>query len=412
MAIVKPFQCIRPNRENASMVAELPYDVFSREEARKITQCNPQSFLNVDRADTKFPDDVDMYDLRVYEKARELLAGMIDSETLIRDSQECYYIYELTMDGRKQAGIVACVSIDDYGNGVVKKHENTREDKELDRIRHVDITKAQTGPIFLAYRSEEKINEIVKKASSRMPLYDFAREDKTIHRVWKVSDQKLIQEIEAMFLNISALYIADGHHRAASAVKAGLKRRKEVPGYTGKEPFNYVLSVLFPHDQLMILPYNRVVYGLNGLSKQEIMKKIEDGFVVTPMGKKAYVPVEKCCFGMELGGQWYELKAKAGILSEDLVDRLDVSVLQEYILCPILGIDDPRVDERIQFIGGNKGVTELEKRVGDKEAAAFTLYPTSMEELLSVADAGQLMPPKSTWFEPKLLSGLFIHEID
>lgn len=411
MAIVKPFQCIRPNRESAAVVAELPYDVFSRGEAREIVRKNPRSFLNIDRPDAGFPDDVDMYDLRVYDKAKELLDGMIDSGTLLCDGQECYYIYEITMDGRKQAGIAACVSIDDFTGNVVKRHENTREDKELDRIRHVEATNAQTGPIFLAYRSNASINEIVKKASARMPLYDIAREDKTIHRIWRVSDQGLIQDIEKLFSQIPALYIADGHHRAASAVKAGLKRRSANPGYTGKEPFHYILSVLFPHDQLMVMPYNRVVYGLNGLSVEEALHKMERYFSVKPMGKKPYVPVEKLCIGMELGGQWYELKAKDEVKTGDLVSSLDVSVLQDYILRPIFGIGDPRVDSRIQFVGGIKGVHGLEERLGSREGAAFVLYPTTMEELFGVADAGQMMPPKSTWFEPKLLSGLLIHKI-
>lgn len=411
MAVVKPFPCIRPAKELASKVAALPYDVYNRKEALEVVAGNPCSFLNIDRAETQFSDDVDTYADCVYEKARELLNGMIEDGVLVSDETAAYYIYELTMDGRRQTGIVACSSIDDYQNGIIKKHENTREDKEIDRIRHVDTTDAHTGPIFLAYRANDALNEIVHAETKREPLYDFVSEDGIGHRVWAVDGQYTVRAIEALFDKIPATYIADGHHRAASAVKVGLKRREENPEYTGGEPYNYFLSVLFPDNQLMILPYNRVVKDLNGLSKEAFLEKIREGFEVSELGEAAYAPSVKAVFGMYLDHKWYKLKAKAELLSKDPVKGLDVSILQENLLAPVLGIEDPRVDKRIDFIGGIRGLAELEKRVAEDMTVAFSMYPTSIAELLSVADAGLLMPPKSTWFEPKLRSGLFIHKL-
>lgn len=410
MAVVKPFPCVRPEESYAALVAALPYDVYNRKEAREVTDANPKSFLNIDRPETQFPEDMDMYDDRVYEKARELLYAWIADGTFVDDRTEAYYVYELTMEGRKQTGIVACSAIDDYVNGVIKKHENTREEKEIDRIRHVDTTDAQTGPIFLAYRSDEEINQIVKQTTETAALYEFTSEDGISHRVWKIGDPAAVAALEAAFERIPATYIADGHHRAASAVKVGLKRREEKPDYTGAEPFNYFLSVLFPDDQLMIMPYNRVVKDLNGLSEAEFLKKVEEaGFAVSCLGTEAYAPVEKASFGMYLCGKWYSLKAEERLLSADPVKGLDVSILQDHLLGPILGIGDPRVDKRIDFIGGIRGLSELEKRCREDMTAAFSMYPTSIQELFGVADAGLLMPPKSTWFEPKLRSGLFIH---
>ncbi|MFT4107420.1 MAG: DUF1015 family protein [Lacrimispora sp.] len=408
MAIVKPFKCVRPDEQCAHLVAALPYDVYNRREACQITAANPKSFLNIDRPETQFSDDVDIYDDRVYEKAGEMLKSWMADGTFQEDSREAYYIYELIMDGRSQTGIVACSSIDDYVAGVIKKHENTREEKEVDRIRHVDTTNAQTGPIFLAYRSSEAVNEIVKTKTSDAPVYDFVSDDGISHKVWRI-DGDMIKSIEEAFQSIPATYIADGHHRAASAVKVGLKRREENPGYTGEEPFNYFLSVLFPDDQLMILPYNRVVKDLNGLTPDEFLGKIEEAFEVSKVGEEAYAPEEKGSFGMYLGGTWYCLKARDFLHSEDPVKALDVSILQDHVLGPILGIQDPRTDKRVDFIGGIRGLGELEKRCKEDMKAAFSMYPTSIEELLNVADAGLLMPPKSTWFEPKLRSGLFIH---
>ena len=368
-------------------------------------------FLNIDRAETQFSDDVDTYADCVYEKARELLDTQIAEGVYVTDAGDHYYLYELTMDGRSQTGIVACSSIDDYVNGVVKKHENTREDKEIDRIRHVDTVNAQTGPIFLAYRQNETLKAIVAEEKAKPALYDFVSDDGIRHRVWKINDPAQTEAIEAAFAAIPATYIADGHHRAASAVKVGLKRRAENPGYTGEEPFNYFLSVLFPDEELMILPYNRVVKDLNGLSREQFFEAVKEKFELEEIGKEPYAPAEKGTFGMYLDNTWYALKVLPQYKSADPVKGLDVSILQDQLLGPVLGIGDPRTDKRIDFIGGIRGLKELERRVSEDMEIAFSMYPTSIEELLAVADAGLLMPPKSTWFEPKLRSGLFIHRL-
>ena len=411
MAVVKPFICIRPAKENAAKVASLPYDVYNRKEACAAVAGNPVSFLNIDRAETQFSDDVDTYADCVYEKARELLDTQIAESVYVTDAGDHYYLYELTMDGRSQTGIVACSSIDDYVNGVVKKHENTREDKELDRIRHVDTVNAQTGPIFLTYRQNEILKAIVAEEKAKPVLYDFVSDDGIRHRVWKIDDQAQTAAIEAAFAAIPATYIADGHHRAASAVKVGLKRRAENPGYTGEEPFNYFLSVLFPDEELMILPYNRVVKDLNGMNREQFFEAVKGKFELEEIGKEPYAPAEKGTFGMYLDNTWYALKVLPQYRSADPVKGLDVSILQDQLLGPGLGIGDPRTDKRIDFIGGIRGLKELERRVREDMEIAFSMYPTSIEELLAVADAGLLMPPKSTWFEPKLRSGLFIHKL-
>ena len=411
MAVVKPFICIRPAKENAAKVASLPYDVYNRKEACAAVAGNPVSFLNIDRAETQFSDDVDTYADCVYEKARELLDTQIAEGVYVTDAGDHYYLYELTMDGRSQTGIVACSSIDDYVNGVVKKHENTREDKELDRIRHVDTVNAQTGPIFLTYRQNEILKAIVAEEKAKPVLYDFVSDDGIRHRVWKIDDQAQTAAIEAAFAAIPATYIADGHHRAASAVKVGLKRRAENPGYTGEEPFNYFLSVLFPDEELMILPYNRVVKDLNGMNREQFFEAVKGKFELEEIGKEPYAPAEKGTFGMYLDNTWYALKVLPQYRSADPVKGLDVSILQDQLLGPVLGIGDPRTDKRIDFIGGIRGLKELERRVREDMEIAFSMYPTSIEELLAVADEGLLMPPKSTWFEPKLRSGLFIHKL-
>ncbi|MBD9227399.1 MAG: DUF1015 domain-containing protein [Clostridiales bacterium] len=405
MAVVKPFICIRPAKEHAAEVAALPYDVYNRKEACAAVKGNPLSFLNIDRAETQFSDDVDTYADCVYEKARELLDSQIADGIYVTDAGDHYYLYELTMDGRSQTGIVACCSIDDYVNGVIKKHENTREEKELDRIRHVDTVNAQTGPIFLAYRQNTALKEIVAEEKTKPALYDFVSDDGIRHRVWRIDGADRTDAIEAAFAAIPSTYIADGHHRAASAVKVGLKRRTKHPGYTGEEPFNYFLSVLFPDEELMILPYNRVVRDLNGMSTKQFFEKLKEKFELEEIGKEPYAPVQKGTFGMYLGGTWYALKILPQYRSTDPVKGLDVSILQDHLPAPVLGIGDPRTDQRIDFIGGIRGLKELERRVSEDMEVAFSMYPTSIEELLSVADAGLLMPPKSTWFEPKLRSG-------
>ena len=412
MAVIKPFQAIRPARSVADRVAALPYDVYNRKEAKEAALKEPLSFLNIDRAESNLPDDVDTYDPIVYKKAKELLDARIADGTYLTDEQECYYVYELIMDGRSQIGIVACASIDDYKNGVIKKHENTREEKEQDRIRHVDTCNAQTGPIFLAYRKNDVISGIVAKTMKNEALYAFTADDGITHNVWRIADASDVKAIREAFAGIGQIYIADGHHRAASAVKVGFKRREANPSYTGNEEFNFFLSVLFPEDQLMILPYNRVVKDLNGLSEKEFLAAIEKDFKVKKIGSEPYAPKKKGTFGMYLDGTWYELSAGEKMLAiSDPVASLDVSLLQDYLLGPVLGIGDPRIDKRIDFIGGIRGLKELERRCNLDMKVAFSMYPTQITELFDVADAGLLMPPKSTWFEPKLRSGLFIHKL-
>lgn len=411
MSVIKPFQAYRPAVGREEEIAALPYDVYNREEACEVVKNNPGSFLAIDRAETSFSKEVDTYDPKVYAKAHELLWGWIQEGRFVQDEKPCYYLYEQVMDGRSQKGIVACASIDDYQNNIIKKHENTRADKEQDRINHVDICSAQTGPIFLAYRTNEKIQEIVAKTVSTVPVYDFVSEDGITHRVWVIADAADVAVIQESFAGIQEIYIADGHHRCASAVKVGLKRRAENPDYTGEEEFNYFLSVLFPADELSIMDYNRVVKDLNGYSEEEFMQKIAEHFTIEKKGTACYKPAKKGEFGMFLGDVWYCLTAHEDIQSEDAVKGLDVSILQDYLLEPILGIQDPKTDKRIDFVGGIRGLEELERRVHKDMQVAFSMYPTSIYELFGVADAGLLMPPKSTWFEPKLRSGLFIHAI-
>ena len=411
MAVIKAFECIRPDEKVADRVAALPYDVYNREEALKEVEREPLSFLAIDRAETQFDSSVDTYADCVYDKARELLDSRIADGTFITDTDKAYYVYELTMNGRTQTGIAACASIDDYNNNIIKKHENTRADKEQDRINHVDRCSAQTGPIFLAYRADEVIRNEVAKAKETKPLYSFTSPDGIRHQVYKISNAQSVENIEKAFAGIDDIYIADGHHRAASAVKVGLKRREEHPDYTGEEVFNYFLSVLFPDEELMIMPYNRVVKDLNGFSKEEFIKKIEEKFEIEESAA-AVEPAYKAEFGMYLDEKWYKLKAKKDILSDDPVDGLDVAILQNNLLEPVLGIHDPKTDKRIDFVGGIRGLLELEKRCHTDCVLAFSMYPTSIAELFAVADAGRLMPPKSTWFEPKLRSGLFIHKIE
>lgn len=413
MAVFQAFRALRPAPEKAALVAALPYDVVSRDEARMMGEENPDSFLHVDRAEMDLEPEIDLYDLRVYEKARENLRRMEAEGTLIQDEQSCYYIYELTRNSKTQTGIVGCSAIDDYLSGVVKKHELTREDKELDRIRHVDVCDANTGPIYLACRYTKALLELLEGwKSSHKPEYDFTAQDGVIHRVWVLSAAPEIDMIRREFSGISSIYIADGHHRAASAVKVGLKRREEHPGYTGQEEFNFFLSVVFPYDQLTILPYNRLVQDLNGMEERAFIGSMKFNYELMLMPGFPCKPVEKHCMGMYAAGEWYHLKAWPDIYEKrDVVGQLDVSLLQEKVLGPVLGIEDPRTDQRIRFVGGSTKLTELAAMVDETGGVAFVLYPTSMEDLMAIADEGRLMPPKSTWFEPKLRSGLFIHKL-
>lgn len=414
MAIFRPFRGIRPRKELAHKVAALPYDVMNSNEAREMVKDNPDSFLHVDRAEVDLDPSIDIYDRRVYEKARENLEELIRREILIQDEEERFYIYKQIMNGREQIGLVGCASIDDYLGDTIKKHEHTREEKEQDRINHVDYTDANTGPIFMTYRSKDEINRLVEDLMDRdSPIYDFVSEDGISHIVWIVNDMDAIQRLIELFHGIDYLYIADGHHRSASAVKVGLKRRRENPDYSGSEEFNFFLSVLFPDDQLHIMDYNRVVKDLNGYSTEDFLKKIEEKFEVEFYnGEESYSPKKKHSFGMYLEDKWYILNVREGTFNqEDPVERLDVSILQKNILEPILGICDPRTDNRIDFIGGIRGLKELERRVSTDMKVAFSMYPTSIEDLMTIADEGKIMPPKSTWFEPKLRSGLFIHKL-
>ena len=412
MAQIRPFKAYRPCKGMEERIAALPYDVYNRAEACEVVKKNPESFLAVDRAETQFGEDVDTYADCVYEKADQMLREKILEGKFVQDPTPCFYLYELTMDGHSQTGVVGCASIDDYRNNVIKKHENTRADKEEDRIRHVDTCSMQTGPIFLAYRAKEDLKKKIGELKKQTPVYDFVSEDGIGHRVWVIDNDLDVAMIEEAFGKIPAIYIADGHHRCASAVKVGLKRREQYPDYTGEEEFNYFLSVIFPDEELRILDYNRVVKDLNGMDAATFLTRIEEYFAVEKKGQSPYRPMEKGTFGMYLENEWYGLSAKEEIKSEDAVEGLDVSLLQNDLLDPILGIMDPKTDRRIDFVGGIRGLGELERRVHTDMKVAFSMYPTSIAELFAVADAGRLMPPKSTWFEPKLRSGLFLHEIE
>lgn len=415
MSVVRPFRAIRPVAKLANQVAALPYDVMNSDEAREMVQGNPYSFLHIDKAEINLDPAIDLYDARVYEKARDNLYKMIADGVFVQDDKPCFYIYKQVMNGRAQIGIVACASIDDYMNNVIKKHELTRADKEQDRINHVDYCDANTGPIFLTYRAKETINKIVNDTmATKLPVYDFVSEDTIGHTVWIIDDPAVINVISQEFSGIDDLYIADGHHRSASAVRVGAKRREANPDYNGEEEFNYFLSVIFPDDQLYIMDYNRIVKDLNGNSKDDFLRKVSEKFTITPYaGSGALKPEKKHTFGMYLDGEWMLLEAKDGTYDvNDPVARLDVSILQNNLLHPILGIGDPRTDKRIDFVGGIRGLRALSERVDDGTmAVAFSMYPTTMDDLMAIADAGAIMPPKSTWFEPKLRSGLFIHKL-
>lgn len=415
MATIRPFKGIRPIEELASKIAALPYDVMNSEEAREMVEGNPYSFLHIDRAEIDLDPSIDVHDKKVYEKARENLDKMIEEKQFIQDDKPCLYIYRQIMNGRAQTGLVFCASIDDYINNAIKKHEFTRADKEQDRINHVNYCDANTGPIFLTYREDEVTSEIIKQWSKegtkRKPVYDFISEDGIGHQVWVIDNELIVKEIVALFGEIENLYIADGHHRSASAVKVGLMRREENPDYTGDEEFNYFLAVAFPDNDLMVMDYNRVVKDLNGLTEEEFLNKLSEKFIVTEKDEQVK-PTDKHTFGMYLEDKWYLLEAREGSYNaEDPIDSLDVAILQNNVLTPILGIEDVRTSDRIDFIGGIRGIKELERRVHKDMKIAFSMYATEVSDIMSVADTNQVMPPKSTWFEPKLRSGLFIHKL-
>ena len=410
MAIIRPFKAIRPTKELAERIAALPYDVMNSDEAREIVKDNPYSFLHVDKAEVDLPKEIDVYDEKVYEKAKENLDKMIDGGLYLEDEKPNYYIYRQIMNGRSQTGLVACASIDDYNNNIIKKHELTREEKEIDRINHVYKCEAHTGPIFLTYRENKGISKIVNEWVKKEPIYDFKADDGVSHTVWIIDDEDTVNKLQDLFKTVKYLYIADGHHRSASAVKVGHIKRAEKENYTGEEEFNFFLSISYPDSELEVLDYNRTVKDLNGLSKEEFLSKVKENFEVIENNEQVK-PKEKHTFGMYLENQWYLLKAKKGIFNQDdPVDRLDVSILQSNLLRPILGIDDPRKSKRIKFIGGIRGLNELEKRANTDMKVSFSMYPTTIEDIMAIADSGETMPPKSTWFEPKPRSGLFIHK--
>lgn len=413
---IHPFKAVRPADGVAHEVAALPYDVYDRSEAAAAVAGKPLSFLNIDRPETQFAPEADMYADEVYEKGRDLLRERIADGTFVREDAPCLFLYELVMDGRSQIGVVTCCAVDEYENGIIKKHENTLEKKERDRIRHIDALDAQTGPIFLTYRDNEAVDALVDEVRAETPLYDFVSEDGVAHRVWRIADAAKVDALVKAFEAVPAAYIADGHHRAASAVKVSRARRDGRPNYAGDEEFNFFLSVLFPAGQLAILPYNRVVADLNGLTVEEFLDRLQEKYEILHVQEPQLEPIEKGAMGMYLQGRWYGLGIRPELESADPVEGLDASLLQNHVLGPILGIDDPRTNARVEFVGGIRGLGELERKVNKYDAnggpaVAFAMFPTAIEELLAVADAGMLMPPKSTWFEPKLRSGLFIHEL-
>lgn len=411
MAVIKSFRAYRPDPAYAEQVAALPYDVMNSDEAREMVMDKPYSFLHVDKAEIDLPKEVDLYDARVYEKAKENLQEMIAKKVFVQEENACLYIYEQTFRGKTQTGLVGCASVDEYQNNTIKKHEFTRADKEADRIRHVDTLNANTGPIFLTYRKKADISALLDAwKTQHEPLYAFVSGE-VLQRVWRIEDAKTVAELEALFGTVPALYIADGHHRAASAVRVAEKRRQENSNYTGKEEFNFFLAVYFPAEELTIMDYNRLVRDLNGNSKEGFLEKLSHEFLIEEQGETAFAPKQKHSFGLYLQHKWYALTLKNGIAPEDNpVESLDASLLQKHVLAPILGIGDPRTDARIDFVGGIRGLSELERRVDSGEMElAFSMCPVTADELMAIADAGKVMPPKSTWFEPKLLSGLFIH---
>lgn len=413
MACFKPFKAIRPNKEFADKVAALPYDVMNSAEAAEMVKGNPYSFLHVDKAEIDLPADTYLYDPAVYAKAAENLGKLVTDGICKKDSTPCFFIYRQIMDGRSQTGLVGCASIDDYINNKIKKHELTRADKEQDRINHVDICNANTGPIFLTYKNGEAIkNAVAAWQANHEPEYDFVS-DGVQQTVWVIDDVTVTDTIAAEFDKIDSLYIADGHHRCASAVKVGLKRREENPDFTGEEEFNRFLAVSFPCDELEIMDYNRLIRDLNGYTRNQILTLLSEKFTFEAVGgTEPYKPTEKHTFGMYVEGRWYKLTAKEGTFDpNDPVSQLDVSILQNNLISPVFGINDPRTDKRIDFVGGIRGLKELETRANKDMKLAFSMYPTTLDDLIAIADAGLIMPPKSTWFEPKLLSGLFIHEL-
>ncbi|NOZ36173.1 MAG: DUF1015 domain-containing protein [Chlorobi bacterium] len=414
MSILKPFKGIRPRPDIAEKVAARPYDVLNSAEARKEVQGNPYSFLHINKPEIDLSEDIDIHSAPVYEKAKENFERMFQEGIFVQDDEPCYYIYAQTMNSKTQYGLVAGAAVDDYVNGIIKKHELTRPDKEEDRMNHVRVSNINAGPVFFAYRDNEKIDKIVSAKTADKPEYDFTSEDGVRHQMWIINNEKTVGNIEKIFAEeVEYIYVADGHHRTAAAALVGKERMKQNPNHTGNEEYNFFLSVNFPESQLTIIDYNRVVKDLNGLTNDEFIKKLKASFDIENMGNREYKPSKLHEFSMYLDGNWYKLTAKKGTYKEDdPVGVLDVTILTEQVLAPHLNIKDLRRSDRIDFVGGIRGLGELEKRVDSGEMkAAFALYPVSMKQLMDIADNDMIMPPKVTWFEPKLRSGLIVHSL-
>lgn len=412
MALIKPFRALRPPKSLAEKVAALPYDVMNVEEAKAMAAGNPYSFLHVSRPEIDLPSEVDPYAEEVYEKGRENMQRFIAEGTLVQDRDECYYVYRQKMGAIEQTGLVVCAGVDDYESGVIKKHELTRADKEEDRVKHIDYLDANDEPVFYTYRNDPAITALVAGVAAGEPTYHFTTDDGVVHTLWIIGDRAVIDDLTTRFAAIETLYVADGHHRSAAAGRVRELRRAANPCHTGNEEYNWFLTVIFPDSEMNIMSYNRAVKDLNGHSVAELMARVGERFIITPAAE-GYAPSRRHEFGMYLEGRWYQLVAKPGTFDEgDAVSHLDVSILQNNLLSPILAIRNPRTDQRISFVGGIRGTEELERLVdGGDYRIAFSLKPTSMEDLMQLADAGQIMPPKSTWFEPKLRSGLFVHQL-
>jgi len=415
MALIRPFKALRPAQEAASMVASVPYDVVNTKEAKELAEGNPFSLLRVTRSEIELPEGTNPYSDEVYQKAKDNLKKIKTEAPLIVEDEAKIYIYKLVMDGREQTGLAATFAVDDYDSGVIMKHEKTRKEKEDDRTKHIITTEAQTGPVFLTYKGVEAVNGVVNDTMKNTePLYKFTSVDGISHTVWSVPADKTAV-IVAEIAKVEKLYIADGHHRAASAARARTVKKEANSRHAGGEEYNYFLAVLFPAEQLKILPYNRVVFDLNGRTGEEFINEIAEKFEVTQSDEKT--PAKPKTFSMYLGGKWYSLKTRDSVLasaslSDSVAGHLDVSILQDFLLNPVLGIEDPRTSKRIDFVGGIRGTGELEKLVDSgKAVAAFSLYPVSVYDLMGISDAGEIMPPKSTWFEPKLRDGLLVHLI-
>ncbi|MCF6240299.1 MAG: DUF1015 domain-containing protein [Bacteroidales bacterium] len=415
MSIFRPFKGFRPKKDKVDKVASRPYDVLNSAEAREEVKDNPYSFLHVVKPEVDLPENVDLYSQQVYDKAKENLQHLIDEGMFFQDDKPYFYIYAQTMNGKTQYGLVGCSGVEDYMNGIIKKHELTRPDKEEDRMNHVRNTNVNAEPVFFTYRDNEKIDAIVNEVIKELPEYDFTTDDGFGHHFWVIKNEDYIKDIQNIFAEeIKYQYVADGHHRTAAAALVGNERKKNNPNHTGDEEYNFFMSVLFPASQLTIIDYNRVVKDLNGLSEQEFIEKLKNSFEIEEKGETEYKP---CClhnFSMYLGGKWYSLTAKAGTYKEDdPIGVLDVTILTNEVLAPHLDIQDLRRSKRIDFVGGIRGLGELKRRVDSGEMkVAFALYPVSMDQLMNIADNDLIMPPKVTWFEPKLRSGLVFHSLD